>query len=359
MENKRYLKNAARFIAAVMIAVLCSFVSKGQTRDSVGQVQHDSSYVQIDTVITITNLSKVVTHDSTFKVPVLVTPTDELFGFYVAYDAFVLGDLVSEGGFLMKMQREGVNMLNWYARAKLYSSSDRDKVAKFVAKAKTNFGIKLVTIDVRLTNSQEYPGWVAYYAKYGNTISMIEPLTEFEPYRLNDKGVYPYADMFVLLQKMDALTKQYGVVLNWYEGWIGKGYSNPQAAVDSMVLHCGRIFVSNYVSMSRYLNDVWDSSMQKRLDQGGSDYGGITKACAKLRKPIIVIEIGDLEPEFTKDFYSCPVSSTKKCKPYFGTTWDATKARYNTVSSPLVKQWITLGGKTIFYTSLIPALNRP
>lgn len=346
------------FAFLLTILLLNSATGQNFTLNCRDTTEHKTKIVMVPTP---------VPYDSTYQKcdTVLNIPQSELFGFYVAYDAFTLGDPVSEGGFLMKMQRMGVNMLNLYQRDKLYSSSNRDKIAAFVAKAKTQFGMKLITIDVRLTVNGEYEAWEAYYQKYGGTISMIEPLAEFEPYRLAGNGWYndvylptyaaKYAHMFMMLQKMDALTKRYGAVMNWYEGWIGKGYSNPQAAVDSMVLHCGRIFVSNYVSMSRYLADIWDSSMIKRIDQGGSDYGGIAKACAKLKKPVILIEIGDIEPQFTQLFYSCPKTSTKLCNPFFGSTWDATKARFNSVSSPLVKQWVNLGGKTVFYTKLLPA----
>lgn len=331
------------FLLFIGILYLASDKVKAQTRDSIVTllVTHDSSFV-----------SKVsVSHDSSFVIKVNV-PTSDLLGFYVAYDAFVLGDQLSENSFLLRMKLLGVNMLNYYARAKLYSASDRDKIAAWVKKAKEQYGMVLITIDAR-TDPREYPAWVAYYAKYGNTISMIEPLTEYEPYRLNSAGIYPYADMFTLLQKMDALTKLYGGKVNWYEGWIGLNYSNPQAAVDSMVLHCGRIFVSNYVSMSRYASSVWDGSMTNRIGYGASTYGGITTACKKLNKPIDIVEIQSIESIFTLLLYSCPASTTKKCKPFFGQTFETTKAKYNLVSSAETLQWTNLVGKTIFYTTLL------
>lgn len=334
-----------------LIFFLSWLVSQGQTYQVTCKdtTEHKSKIVMTPTT---------VNYDSTYSkcdsvlIPPPPTITD-LFGFYVAADAFTLGDAASENTFLLRVKNLGVNMLNYYARAKLYVSSDRDKLAAWVAKAKNNYGIKLITVDVRFTDSREYPSWIAYYQKYGNTVSMIEPLTEFEPYRLNDKGIYPYSDMFVLLQKMDALTKQYGAVLNFYEGWIGKGYSNPQAAVDSMVLHCGRIFVSNYVSVSRYTSSIWDGSMTNRIGTGGADYGGITTACKKFNKVIQIVEIQSIEDIFLLSYYSCPASTTKKCKPFFGSTWTATKVKYNSVSTSDVLKYTDLVGKTIFYTKLL------
>ncbi len=319
----------------------------GQTKDSI---------VCVDTTVKVTVVSY---KDSSFQVCRTVQVPDptvkpELHGFYVAYDAFTLGNQTTENAFLQRMKNLGVNMLNYYARAKLYNATDRDLLAAWVKKAKEQYGMVLITVDVRFTDSREYPGWVAYYQKYGNTVSIIEPLAEFEPYRLNSAGIYPYADMFVLLQKMDALTKQYGCVMNWYEGWIGQHYPDKQAPVDSMVLHCGRIFVSNYVSMSRYTVSVWDGSMTNRIDQGGTDYGGITKAAKKFNKVIGIVEIQSIEASFTQLYYTCPVSTTNKCKPFFGATFEATKAKYNSVSTMDVLKYTDLVGKTIFYTTLLP-----
>ena len=54
---------------------------------------------------------------------------------------------------------------------------------------------------------------------------------------------------------------------------MGKNYSNPQAAVDSMVYYCDGVFLSNYVSTTDYLSTAsgcgkWDNRIKYRLDQG-------------------------------------------------------------------------------------------
>ena len=335
---------------AIVLILISALVSNGQVRDTT--ICHDTTF---------TRTVKIKVDSSVCVTYTLPSVEPELRGFYVAYDAFTLGSATSENTFLAKMKSLGVNMLNYYARAKLYTSADRDKLAAFVKKAKEQYGIVLITVDVRLTNSSEYPGWVAYYQKYVGTVSMIEPLTEIEPY--NNTGtstapVYDYNNFFTVCSKMDALTKQYGAVLNFYEGWIGKNYSNKQAAVDSMVLHCGRIFISNYVSMTRYAASIWDGSMTNRIDAGGSDYGGIALSCEKFAKKISIVEIQSIEDVFLLNYYSCPESSTKKCKPFYGTTWDATKTKFNSVSSARVLKWVKLTGKTIFYSKLLPLTNQ-
>lgn len=356
MEKNRIHSTDLLFIALVLTCLaIATFMGCSNLKAQTVSLSCRDTTIHKSKQVTVT-----VEYDSTYSIcDTIITPSQELRGFYVAYDAFTLGNAASENAFLANMKRLNVNMFNYYARAKLYTSSDRDKLAAFVKKAKEQYGIIKVTVDVRLTNSQEYPGWVAYYQKYGNTISSINPLAEFEPYRLNDAGVYPYPDMFVILQKMDALTKQYGTQLDWYEGWIGKNYSKPQAAVDSMVLHCGAIFVSNYVSESRYTSSVWDGSMINRVGYGAPDYGGITQGCKNVgKKSIDLVEIQSIEPSFLMNYYSCPATSTKKCKPFFGTTWEATKAKFNQVSSAETKSLVKLIGKTIFYTTLLPATGQ-
>lgn len=356
MENKNKIHSTDFLFIALILCCLAiaMFMGCSNLKAQTVNLSCRDTTIHKSKQVTVT-----VEYDSTYSIcDTIVTPSQELRGFYVAYDAFTLGSAASENAFLSNMKRLNVNMLNYYARAKLYSSTDRDKLAAFVKKAKEQYGIVKVTVDVRLTNSQEYPSWVAYYQKYGGTISMINPLTEIEPY--NNTGtasapVYDYANFFNVLQKMDALTKQYNTQLYYYEGWVGKNYSKPQAAVDSMVLHCGAIFVSNYVSESRYNSSVWDGSMINRVGYGGADYGGITQGCKNVgKKSIDLVEIQSIEPSFLMNYYSCPATSTKKCKPFFGPTWEATKTKFNQVSSAETKSLVKLIGKTIFYTTLLP-----
>ncbi len=333
----------------ILIALLFMMIinTSAQTRDSIftktitRPVTHDSTFQ-----VTIQ-----VAHDTTYtvqdtvKVPVL-TPT--LRGIYGHPDQVNIGNQASENAFLTWTKREGANMINMYARAYLYDEASRTKLAAFVKKAKENYGILEFSVDVRLTNSNELSGWQAYLAKYANTTSKINALTEFEPYVRNSAGIYDYPGFFNLVRTMGKLCDQYNVSLDFYEGWIGNNYSNPQSAVDSMVYYCDRIFISNYVTVSDYTSTstslgAWDNRMDKRTNM-------IAISCKKFGKTNYpIVEIVSLEPVFLLSIYSCPVSTTNKCNTFFGPLYDKAITEFNK-SLPDVLNTQKVIGRTIFYS---------
>ncbi|REJ84522.1 MAG: hypothetical protein DWQ44_09020 [Bacteroidetes bacterium] len=336
-------------------------MARCQTRDSI--------------VTTITNHSKQVCYDSTwqtvkvdtFKVPVN-TVDAPIRGMYVSTQVKI-GDIASEEAFLKWCKSKGVNMVNFYARSFLYDSSKRSQLAAFVKKAKEQYGVLAVTVDVRLTDNREYPGWVAYFEKYKGTSSMIEPLAEFEPYSSSmgqSSDVYfasytdKYAHFFMMLRKMSELTKQYGVKWNWYQGWVGNKYlsgseSDIQKANDSLVKYVDRVFVSNYVSKSDYISTnpsygAWDNRMDKRLER-------IALGMAKMRPgaKMDIVEIVSLElkkwgagNDFLGEVYACPVNTTNMCHSFYGSRYDKAVEEYNKSSANILK-YTVLVGRTMFY----------
>lgn len=278
-----------------------------------------------------------------------------LKGVYVHPDQLTIGNSNSENNFLTWAKAKGFNMLNLYARSYLYTESKRTQLAAFVSKAKTNYGMILVTVDARFTNSNEEPGWKAYFDKYAKTISVIEPLTEFEPWVKNSAGIYDYPGFFNLLNKMGGICKQHGVKFNFYEGWVGSNYSDPQGAVDEMVKHCDRIFISNYVKVSDYNSTSsslgkWDNRMDKRC-------ASIAIAVPRVGKTNIdIVEIISLETiawgasnDFLGTVFACPATSVNKCHSFFGSTWTAAQSAYNQ-STGAILQYTNLIGRTFFYS---------
>ncbi len=324
-------------------SIVTRTITERKTHDTTRVVTHDTTYV--------------VSHDSvytkidTIKVPVIPPQTNVVIkGMYVHPDQCTIGSATSENNFLTWAKREGVNTLNVYGRSFLYSSTKRDQLAAFVAKAKNSYGMILVTIDCRLTNSGELPGWQAYLAKYAQTVSVIEPLTEFEPWIAGSNG-FDYPGFYNLVRTMGNLCKQYNIKMNFYEGWIGYSGSNftpGQSAVDSMVKYCDRIFISNYVTVSDYTSTsaslgTWDNRMDIRC-------GYLGVACPRVGKvKIDVVEIVSLEPVFLYSIYACPVTATNKCNAYFGPRYDNAVTAYK-LSTPTVLKYTNLVGRTIFFS---------
>lgn len=267
----------------------------------------------------------------------------EVFGMYTTPTNLVIGSTTSENTFLLYLKNKGGNMINAYARNSMTTSAERAKFAAFCRKAVNSYGIKLITCDIRETS--EIATWDALYTSYPDLRAIVAPLTEKEPWVTGD-----YTGCFKLLRETRAMCDRYGVKFYFYEGWMGKSYSNPQAAVDSMVYYCDGIFLSNYVSLSDYLSTApgygkWDNRIKYRLDQGSSSYGGITKAAKKFNKlDYPIIELQSLQTSFLFSLYA--VTGTNRS--YYGSTYSDAKALYNTSNADVLK-YTELKGKTFFY----------
>lgn len=343
------------------VLILSTWYSFSQTRDSLiyknvtVSVSHDTTFTQV--------VTQNVSHDSTYtKVDTIKIPVVTILkGMYTHPNDVTIGNSTSENSYLSWVRNEGSNMLNCYARAYLYDKTKRDQLYAFEVKAKT-YGIILMTVDVRFTDSRELPGWQAYYSEHPTTI--IEPLTENEPWIKNSSGVYDYANFFNLVRTMGNLAHSKGKKMNYYEGWVGNNYNGlsfSQAPVDSMVKYCDRIFISNYISVSDYYSTStslgkWDNRMDKRCNY-------IAVACPKFNKTVDIVEIISLEQkvwgagsDFLGSVFACPTSSTNKCHSFYGSTYTDAVTYYNQCT-PTVLQYTDLVGRTMFYSKYAKLCN--
>jgi hypothetical protein len=267
----------------------------------------------------------------------------ELFGFITHPTNLIIGSSTSENALLNYLRNKGGNMINCYARNSMATSTGRSQFAAFCRKAINSYGIKLITCDIRETS--EIATWDALYTSYSDLRTVVAPLTEKEPWVTLD-----YAGCFSLLRKTKAMCNRYGAKFYFYEGWMGKNYSNPQQAVDSMVYYCDGIFISNYVSKTDYLSTAagygkWDNRIKYRIDQGTSTYGGITKAAKKFNKlDYPLIELQSLEPAFLFNVYS----TTGSNRSFYGGLYNDAKTLYN-LSSYDVLKYTELRGKSLFH----------
>jgi hypothetical protein len=272
---------------------------------------------------------------------------DELFGIYTHPNNLSIGNANSENQFLSYLKLKGGNMINSYARNSMATSSGRSSFASFCRKAVNSYGVKLITCDIRETS--EIATWDAFYSSYPDLRSNVSPLTEKEPWVTND-----YAGCFTLLRLTRAMCNRYAARFYFYEGWMGKNYSNPQAAVDSMVYYCDGVFLSNYVSVTDYLSTAagygkWDNRMKYRIDQGSSSYGGITVSAKKFNKiDYPIIELHSLETPYLFTLYA--VGSYNRS--FYGSLYTDAKALYNQSSADVLK-YTELKGKSLFYQKYV------
>ena len=271
----------------------------------------------------------------------------ELFGIYSHPSYLTIGNSTSENKLLDYLRKKGANMINCYARNSMTTSSERSKFAAFCRKAINSYGFKLITCDIRETS--EIATWEALYSSYPDLCRFVAPLTEKEPWVTGD-----YSGCFSLLRKTRAMCDRYGAKFYFYEGWMGKNYSNPQRAVDSMVYYCDGIFLSNYVSVSDYLSSragygKWDNRIKYRLDQGTSSYGGITVAAKKFNKlDYPIIELQSLQTSYLFNIYA----TSGYNRSFFGSMYNEAKQLYNMSSSDVLK-YTELIGKSLYYQKYV------
>lgn len=254
-------------------------------------------------------------------------------GAYTHPDQLRIGDKASEDRYLAYIKGKGGNSLNLYARAYMVNPTGRKQLNDFAIKAKAQ-GITHLTVDVR--RDTEIPSWELYYQSYGVN---IEPLTEKEPWVDLD-----YAGTFLLLDALATLKNKYACKVNFYIGWMGSKYTNPQEAVDRMVKVSDRIYISNYVTTSDFLSTqrglgAWDNRMDKRC-------ASIAIACKTFSKKIEIVEIVSLEPEFCFDLYA----KTGKNRSFYGTMYNTNVITAYKQSTQEVLTTTSLVGRTIFYS---------
>jgi len=278
-----------------------------------------------------------------FRIGAQGLPAGDLFGFISHPTYLTIGSATSENKVLDYLRGKGGNMLNCYARNSMNTSTGRAQFATFCRKAYNSYGVKMITCDIRETS--EIATWDALYTSYPDLRAYVSPLTEKEPW-----VTYDYSGCFSLLRQTRAMCNRYGVKFYFYEGWMGKNYSNPQAAVDSMVYYCDGIFLSNYVSLTDYLSTAtgygkWDARIKNRLDQGASSYGGITKAAKKFNKlDYPIIELQSLETSCLLSLYAV----TGQNRSFYGSTYTDAKTLYNQSNADVIK-YTELKGKSLYY----------
>ncbi len=320
------------FICLLIASLFGSGRVHGQTTTQVFKVKRwydaDSivtSTVKKDTVF----IEKIVYVYDTIRIncdSVVVPPVaTELHSMYVVLDD-VIGDT---DGFLKYATDNGVNELNLYARAYITSTSRNSKLAAFISKAHSK-GMKC-NVDYRLTS--EIPFWQTYFNTYTSKADRPDGMiTEREPYVTGDyTGFYPF-----LLQG-DEFASKVGIGLYCYMG------HPTQQAWDSIIVHCDRVYLSNYISMSVYAS----ADGQYRYVAGRWQYiTNSAKKAGKVDYPVVYIK--SLERKIwgaANDFMGLAYVGGF----FYGSILTSGVAQYNINASAEIKTYTNLIGDCIFH----------
>lgn len=242
----------------------------------------------------------------------------------------VLDDVINDvDGFLKYCTDNNVNELNCYARTYLTTSTKRSTLSSFITKAHLK-SIK-INIDYRLTS--ELADWETYFTTYSNTIQRPDGMvTEREPYITGDYvGFYPF-----LLQG-DNFAAKYNIGLYCYMG------HPTQQAWDSIIVHCDRVYLSNYISMSVYNG----ANGQYRYVSGRWQY--ITNSAKKFNKinyPVVYIKSLEKKSwgagnDFMGDAYINGI--------FYGSIMKQGIDQYESNATAEIKQYTDLIGDCIFH----------
>lgn len=250
-------------LTTLLLSLLCLFTS-AQTTTKIDSVLKTGTYSYYELTKTVTNT---VTKFDTIRISVRDTIRihDTILKLvYVPCDTVIPPDTTTQSSRplncmyvspikdwidnadsrLAWARREGVTDLSLYARAYLYNSTDQSKLAAFNKKAREVYGIKNIYVDYREVS--ELGGWKSFNDKYKGTTSALTGMnTEKEPYVTGD-----YQGFFSLINEGDKFCEANNLELVVYMG------QPNDATWDSIAVHADRIFLSWYVPMSAWTNEV-------------------------------------------------------------------------------------------------------
>ena len=220
---------------------------------------------------------------------ILTTPTYK--GVYVDGFSMMIGDTAAENNMLRWCKKEGLNALSLYdTKALLLNSSSFPKLAKFIKKAKTQYGIKSVAA-VRSLGSQ----FTGSTSTYNN--SRTDTLERFNVFNLenefwNGDATNTFGDWYKSLSTMytTAQLAKPKVTSEFYFGWFQNPINKEVTQASKMVSTTNRILLHDYWASPNF------SYMQGRLSFIGQE-------ALKQNKIIDIIVIFSVEPSFAYDYF--------------------------------------------------------
>lgn len=332
----RHLRYPLTLIASFLLFCLLIGQVRGQEvtyRDTLIPFR----YPVITNTVTIHDTVYVQSPCDTTGDTTIVTPQGTIQALYVSP---IADWIASPDKYLTWAKREGVNELNFYARAYLETSSKRAQLASFIKKAKEQYGIKKVSVDYRLTS--ELSNWKLYNDQYKGTTSALDAmLTEREPYVTGD-----YSGFFPFIREGSTFAKSAGIELICYMG------HPSQQGWDSIVFYCDKVYLSLYISMSTWGNSTngynyakgrWEYITSSASKQGKKDYP-VAYIISLERKT------WGASNDFMGEWYTT--------HSFYGATSETLLSQYNANATSAIKSATDLIGTVIFY-SKYGVLARP
>ncbi|MBL0048437.1 MAG: hypothetical protein IPP32_10125 [Bacteroidetes bacterium] len=220
---------------------------------------------------------------------ILTTPTYK--GVYIDSFDWIIGDTAMENPLLRWCKKESLNAISLYdTKALLLKSSNFPKLAKFIKKARTQYGIKQVAA-VRSLGSQ-FTGSTSTYNK-----SRIDTMERFNVFNLENEywnagATNTFGDWYKNLNTMytTAHAASPKITSEFYFGWFQNPSNKEITQAAKMVSTTDRILLHDYWSSPNF------SYIQSRLAFLGQE-------ALKQNKIIDIVVLFSIEQTFAYDYF--------------------------------------------------------
>ena len=220
---------------------------------------------------------------------ILTTPTYK--GVYIDSFDWIIGDTAMENPLLRWCKKESLNAISLYdTKALLLKSSNFPMLAKFIKKARTQYGIKQVAA-VRSLGSQ-FTGSTSTYNK-----SRIDTMERFNVFNLeneywNSGATNTFGDWYKNLNTMytTAHAASPKITSEFYFGWFQNPSNKEVAQAAKMVAATDRILLHDYWASPNF------SYIQSRLAFLGQE-------AFKQNKIVDIVILFSIEQTFAYDYF--------------------------------------------------------
>ena len=221
---------------------------------------------------------------------ILATPSYK--GVYVDNFVYMVGDTSQENTLLRWCKKNSLNALSLYdTKSLLNTPSSYDRVAKFIKKAKTQYGIKSMAA-VRERASQFTGSTMTYNNSRIDTVERFNTFNLENEYWNTNTSTTTFGDWIKIVNTMNTTAHAAvpRITSEFYFGWFENPINKESSQAAKMVAATDRILLHDYWATPSL------SYMQSRLTFLGQE-------AYKQNKTIDIIVLFSVEPSFAYDYF--------------------------------------------------------
>ena len=227
--------NILTFFAAILILLAIAFGSQGQTRDSVGTVSHDTTYLK--------PFTEKVSHDSVFKVAVMPPTNTTWRGVYQSGLSSISTSETAKLKLIASANKYNINAIFFYS---IDGANDAGTSDLFKRLRKST---KIDEIGATASSSSTFINTrLKWNAQHSDSADYNTFNYEYEPWRAVANGstvAIDWSKNVSYLQATDKATATLPIQVIDYFGWWNDAPMTTQTP-DTLVKYCDYIILHNY-----------------------------------------------------------------------------------------------------------------